>query len=252
MKKIFWTLLLFVVLQTQAQTKSQAQETFYPQALVELYSSEGCENCPLADAFMKEILHIADTFAQPVYVLDFHVDIWNRSGWVDPFSDSINSKRQVDEALSVGQRAIFTPMVFVNGLGGIPGAAKKEVGGYLNAMLKQARVHNLSTNAELLQGKSYMNIDYKIEGKIDSVEIHFALFKKLVSSNVTAGDNKGKTLIHHNIVKVFRTEVVRSKSGHYELPLPDPNINLLDYGLMTYIQKQNGGGVYAVDELLFK
>ena len=42
MKKIFWTLLLFVALQTQAQTKSQAQETFYPQALVELYSSEGC------------------------------------------------------------------------------------------------------------------------------------------------------------------------------------------------------------------
>ena len=41
---------------------------------------------------------MADSFHQPVYVIDFHVDIWNRSGWVDPFSDSINSRRQFNEA----------------------------------------------------------------------------------------------------------------------------------------------------------
>jgi hypothetical protein len=246
MKKILLIVLFFIAV------KSEAQETYFPQALIELYSSEGCENCPAADAFMKEILHIADTFGQPVYVLDFHVDIWNRSGWVDPFSDSVNSKRQFFEALSVGQRAIFTPMVFVNGQGGIPGAAKKEVGAYLNTMLRKQRYHNLATNAMLVQGKSILGIDYTIDGNIDSVEIHFALVKKTVSSNVTAGDNKGKTLVHHNVVKVFKSQVVKQKAGHFDLPVPDPNINLTDYGLVTFLQKQNGGNVYAVDELLFR
>ena len=217
-----------------------------------MYSSEGCENCPLADQFMKEILHVADSFHQPVYVIDFHVDIWNRSGWVDPFSDSINSRRQFNEAMNVGQLSIFTPMVFVNGQGGLPGAAKKEVGSYINSNMRKFRVHNLTTNAQVYQGKSALSIDYKIDGNIDSVEIHFALVKKLISSNVTAGDNKGKTLIHHNVVRMFKSEVVKSKSGHYDLPLPDPNIDLTEYGLVSYIQKQNGGNIYAVDELLFK
>jgi hypothetical protein len=143
-------------------------------------------------------------------------------------------------------------MVFVNGQGGIPGAAKKEVGAYINSMMRKSRNHNLTTTAQVLQGKKFLSIDYKIEGNIDSVEIHFALVKKQISSKVTAGDNKGKTLIHHNIVRMFKSEIVKSKSGHYELPLPDPNIDLTDFGLITYIQKQNGGNVYAVDELLFK
>jgi hypothetical protein len=246
MKKVFLIALLFVCVTIHAQ------ETYYPQALVELYSSEGCENCPIADQFMKEILHMADSFHQPVYVIDFHVDIWNRSGWVDPFSDSINSRRQFNEAMSVGQLSIFTPMVFVNGQGGIPGAAKKEVGNYINALMRKFRDHNLTTNAQVYQSKNALSIDYKIDGNIDSVEIHFALVKKLISSNVTAGDNKGKTLIHHNVVRMFKSELVKAKSGHYDLPLPDPNIDLTEYGLISFIQKQNGGYIYAIDELLFK
>jgi len=246
MKKLFFITLVFISFHIKAQ------ETFFPQVLVELYSSEGCENCPAADDFMKEILHIADTFNQPVYVIDFHVDIWNRSGWVDPFSDSLYSKRQFNEAMSVGQKSIFTPMAFVNGQGGIPGAAKKEVGSYINVLMRKSRTYNLTTNAQVLQGKNSLTIDYKIVGKTDSVEIHFALVKKLISSKVTAGDNKGKTLIHHNVVRMFKSEVVTSKVGHFELPLPDPNIDLSEYALVAYLQHQNGGNVYAVDELLFK
>ena len=248
MKKLFLTLLILI-----AACAVQAQKKYYPQVLIELYSSEGCESCPYADKFVKEILHIADSVKQPVYVIDFHVDIWDRSGWKDPYSDSTFSKRQFLAAHRVGQPAIFTPMIFVNGIGGLPGAAKGEVGFYINNSLKEPREHNVVTQANVYEGKNTLSIDYEIEGKTDSLEIHFALIEKHVFSKVTAGENHGKTLEHHNVVRKFATQVVQSNKGHYELPMPkDAMTDLKKFGLVTFLQWKKGGYIFAVDELLFK
>jgi hypothetical protein len=243
---------LFVVLSGMFVSLGlHAQQKFFPQALVELYSSEGCENCPFADAFTKEIIHIADSFHQAVYVIDFHVDIWNRSGWVDPFSDSTYTARQLKAAQRVGQQAIFTPMMFVNGQGGLPGGAKKEVGSYIRNALKEPREHNLVTNAQLFENTHTLSIDYDITGNIDSMEIHFALVRNEIKQHVTSGDNKGKILEHHHVVRQFATDVVKVRKGHYELPLPSGGTNLKDYQLISFLQRKGGGYVLAVDELLF-
>lgn len=248
MKKIFFTLLFFV-----AVSSLFAQKKYYPQVLIELYSSEGCESCPYADAFTKEILFIADSVKQPVFVLDYHVDIWDRSGWKDPYSDSAYSRRQFLAANRVGQPAIFTPMIFVNGLGGLPGAAKGEVGFYINNSLKEPREHNVVTTANVFEGKNTLSIDYEIDGNTDSLEIHFALIEKHIFNKVTAGENHGKTLEHHNVVRKFATQVVKSNKGHYELSLPkDAMADLKKFGLITFLQWKKGGYVFAVDELLFK
>lgn len=246
MKKFVLVIILF------ASFYAKAQQTYFPQVLVELYSSEGCENCPLADAFLQDIIHIADTFHQPVYAIDFHVDIWNRSGWVDPFSDSMYTVRQLKAAQRVGQTAIFTPMVFVNGQGGLPGAARKEISSFIRNNLKERREYNLITNAQQTSGKTTLSIDYQIQGNIDSVEIHFALVRKEIKQNITAGDNNGKILNHHHVVYQFSSEVVKVANGHFELPLPNKVIDLKDYELISFLQRQNGGYVFAVDELLFR
>lgn len=248
MKKLFLSLSLLLA----ASVYAQQQQKFHPQALIELYSSEGCESCPFADRFMKEVLIIADSVKQPVYVIDFHVDIWDRSGWKDPYSDSLFSQRQSLAAKRVGQQAIFTPMVFVNGQGALPGAAKREVGSYINNALGEVMLHRLTTSAQLFQGKKTLSIDYEIQGNTDSVDIHFAFVQKHVLSKVTAGDNAGHTLEHHNVVRKFATEVVKAPKGHYELALPADATDLTQYALVSYLQHQGGGYVYAVDELLFR
>src|SRR6478735_9169006 len=88
MKKILFVVLCFIAIECVAQKK------YSPQVLLELYSSEGCENCPYADAFMKQVLDIADSLKEPVYVIDFHVDIMDDTSWKDPFANSAYSKRQ--------------------------------------------------------------------------------------------------------------------------------------------------------------
>src|ERR1700754_4943955 len=63
-------------------------------AVVELFTSEGCSSCPPADELVAKIQKEYNT--QPVYILAFHVDYWNRLGWKDVFSNADYSKRQND------------------------------------------------------------------------------------------------------------------------------------------------------------
>src|SRR6187431_3200043 len=103
---------LFAVL-TGKQLQAQEAQTqlVVPTVLVELFSSEGCSSCPQADQFLQEILTIADSAQAPVFGLDYHVDIWNKSGWVDQFSDTSFSRRQREYMVKNQQYALFTPMV---------------------------------------------------------------------------------------------------------------------------------------------
>ena len=51
--------------------------------LLELFTSQGCSSCPPADDLVPEWTR---RFGEHVVVLGFHVDYWDRLGWVDPFS----------------------------------------------------------------------------------------------------------------------------------------------------------------------
>src|SRR5579863_1763198 len=61
-------------------------------ALVELFTSEGCSSCPPADILVAKIQK--ESADQPIYILAFHVDYWNRLGWKDVFSSHEYSERQ--------------------------------------------------------------------------------------------------------------------------------------------------------------
>ena len=54
-------------------------------ALVELYTSEGCNSCPPADRWVRQ-LRGAGFGADRVVPLSLHVDYWDHIGWKDPFA----------------------------------------------------------------------------------------------------------------------------------------------------------------------
>src|ERR1700753_3929037 len=60
-------------------------------AVVELFTSEGCSSCPPADQLVAKIQK--EVKDRPVYILAYHVDYWNQSGWKDGFSNADYSKR---------------------------------------------------------------------------------------------------------------------------------------------------------------
>src|ERR1700743_2691255 len=78
-------------------------------AVVELFTSEGCSSCPPADQLVARIQQ--EDKEQPVYILAYHVDYWDRLGWKDAFSDARYSSRQKTYTGWLKIRSAYTPQI---------------------------------------------------------------------------------------------------------------------------------------------
>lgn len=88
-----------------------------PKAVLELFTSQGCDTCPPADAVLASYAERPDIIA-----LSLPVDIWDYLGWKDTLASEKNSERQKAYARSRGDGAIYTPQVVVNGMMGVNGS----------------------------------------------------------------------------------------------------------------------------------
>ena len=80
--------------------------------VVELFTSQGCSDCPPADAALARIVDGGGYVA-----LEWHVDYWDRLGWKDTFSSSSATARQERYANHIGGGS-YTPEFVVNGANG--------------------------------------------------------------------------------------------------------------------------------------
>lgn len=88
-------------------------------ALVEMFTSQGCNSCPPAEDVLSEIDRDARERGSPVYALGFHVDYWDHLGWADPFGAEAHTLRQEAYARQAGrlpERAVLNVAVVERGL----------------------------------------------------------------------------------------------------------------------------------------
>ena len=78
--------------------------------LVELFTSQGCNSCPPADAYLGDLAKRRDVVA-----LAFHVDYWDYIGWKDTFADAAWTRRQREYSRSLRTTQIYTPQMVVDG-----------------------------------------------------------------------------------------------------------------------------------------
>ena len=97
-----------------AATACRAVSDALVRPLVELYTSEGCDSCPPADRWFSSQFAASDT-AQHAVALAFHVDYWDRLGWVDRFANAGYTERQYQAMHANGGSFVYTPQVLVQG-----------------------------------------------------------------------------------------------------------------------------------------
>src|SRR5258708_17339825 len=86
--------------------------------VVELFTSQGCNSCPPADAYLAELAR------QPgILPLAYHIDYWDRLGWRDPFSSPAATARQTAYAPALRLKTGLTPQKVLNRRDGAPGPA---------------------------------------------------------------------------------------------------------------------------------
>ena len=92
---------------------ASAQLVNTPVTVVELFTSQGCNNCPPADAYILELIKRQDR--ENFIVLGYHVDYWDYIGWKDTFADAAWTKRQREYSRSLRTAQIYTPQMVVDG-----------------------------------------------------------------------------------------------------------------------------------------
>ncbi|MDP2697342.1 thioredoxin family protein [Thalassospira sp.] len=172
-----------------------------PRAVVELYTSQGCNSCPPADQALADIAQSRDD----ILVLSFHVDYWNYLGWEDPFSDPANTKRQKDYASGLQARYVFTPQVIINGTDVVRAPDSSHIANAVDRHIALPVLARLDLtpppNSETLPSGT-LTLEASADVNADS-RMHLWLvgFDRQRSSNVATGENAGRTLKHVNVVR---------------------------------------------------
>src|SRR5258708_30693112 len=122
--------LLFAVALAIASGGLQAGPPPTP-VIVELFTSEGCSDCPPADVLLEKLIATQPIGGAEIIGLGQHVDYWDRLGWKDRFSSSALTNRQQLYQTRFGTESIYTPQMVVDGrtefVGSDASAARKAI-----------------------------------------------------------------------------------------------------------------------------
>ncbi len=168
-------------------------------AVVELYTSEGCDSCPPADRWFGSLKEQAAR--GKVVPLAFHLDYWDYLGWKDRFADPAFGARQREAASRGGANVVYTPQVLFEGRDfqqwRRTSPEKLSASGLGKPARAELRVTAMPAGAQQLQ----VNIAGKTLQGARAAEAYVALFENGLSSDVKAGENKGVVLYHDFVVR---------------------------------------------------
>jgi len=172
---------------------------------VELFTSQGCNSCPPADAFLGKLAKRPDIVA-----LSFHVDYWDYIGWKDPFASRETTERQRAYARVLKQRYVYTPEMVVDGIGHDTGRDS----GPIEALLVKAQgLSSRRATPELSRisgGPLTIKLDaFALESGLADVTL--AIYDRRNNTPVASGENQGRTLENFNIVR--QLEVISRWDG---------------------------------------
>lgn len=186
-------------------------------AVVELFTSEGCSSCPPADQLVAKIQQ--EDKDQPVYILVWHVDYWDRLGWKDAFSDARYTQRQQGYASWLKVQSIYTPEIVVNGRQEFVGSQESTLRGAIRNALEQTPPARLDIDtARLDQGKIDWSV--KIANAGPNTTLGVALVQHAATTEVKAGENNGHTLTHVQIVRDLTVTGIESDHINGSLRVP--------------------------------
>jgi hypothetical protein len=207
-------------------------------ALVELYTSEGCDSCPPADAWLRKL---PSAGAGSVVPLSFHVDYWDYIGWKDPFASPAFSARQRELAGITRARVVYTPQVMLAGRdyrGWASGTRFAADVRAINAAPARAEITLALAGAELRAAATVP----KAEDRADAA-LYVAVYENGLANRVTAGENRGATLHHDFVVREWWGPVALDRSGATELVRKPAGRGLAAGGVAAFVQSRRTGEV---------
>jgi hypothetical protein len=166
-----------------------------PQAVLELFTSQGCSSCPPADRLVGQLANDPSLIA-----LSIPIDYWDYLGWRDTLANPAHSARQRAYARARGDGQVYTPQIVVNGatdaLGSDQGAVERAIAQANHKM----GVMSLPVLVSVSNGAVNVNVASadKVQGP---AEVWLCPLVKSVAVSIGRGENRGRTITYHNVVR---------------------------------------------------
>lgn len=182
-------------------------------ALIELYTSEGCDSCPPADRWLSALS--SRNLGNRAVALALHVDYWDRLGWKDRFGSAGFSQRQRDESARTGGDFVYTPQVLLQGRDFPQWRAGNDFERAIAAInARPARaVLDLAVRPRDKTAEIELNARVTDPRERADAAIAVALVQNGLESDVKAGENAGKHLRHDHVVRQWRQAITLDGSG---------------------------------------
>jgi hypothetical protein len=173
--------------------------------LVELFTSEGCSDCPPADALLEKLDRYQPIRDAQLIVLSEHVDYWDDIGWRDPYSSHAFSERQNAFAGHFGLATVYTPQMVVDGSIQLVGSDERAA---IRAIERVARAAKIPVNlsSARFEGGKVVAVHIEVGALLpavsdESANVLLALADDSDESNVSRGENAGRKLKHVAVVR---------------------------------------------------
>lgn len=166
--------------------------------LLELFTSESCSSCPPADRYLGELAQRPGLIA-----LSFHVNYWNHLDWVDASSSPLYTARQRDYAARLGS-SMYTPQLVIDGRAEAIGSQR----GAVEAALRKARDGALGLPLQIArqQDRLKWSLGAAVPGRLEGPgRIQLLAIVPRVEQAVRSGENAGRRLVSHRVVRSLRT-----------------------------------------------
>jgi hypothetical protein len=202
--------------------------------LVELFTSEGCSDCPPAD-------HMLEQLDQRVVVLSEHVDYWDHQGWKDPYSSHENTLRQEGYAQRFRIDGPYTPQMVVDGVAQFVGSDAKRAVAEITSATQRAK-------ALVRVERSGSGIQVNVDGSPNAASVFLALAQDSGTSQVSAGENKGRQLRHVAMVRSLRKIGSVKRGGSFSQTVGVP-ASAAEQRVIVFVQEGDTGPVLGAAEL---
>jgi hypothetical protein len=149
--------------------------------VVELFTSQGCSDCPPADRTLGELTNNGG-----VITLAWHVDYWDYLGWRDTFSSKAATNRQEAYNNKIGA-GVFTPQFVVNG-------KSSGLGGQNAGLPVAVNVKNSGGSISVSAGAGS-----------GSANLYLVTYSNSSTVAIQRGENRGKSVTYRHVVSGLRS-----------------------------------------------
>ena len=217
---------------------------------MELFTSEGCSDCPPADELLRRVDQKQTNSGQLIVGISEHVTYWNRLGWTDPFSQNIYDQRQDAYSGRFGLDSIYTPQMVVNGTEQFVGSNSARLTDVLRKEEERpssVAVHIVSTGVV----NGLLRVTYSASGDFppQGLDLIAVLVDDTDRSSVPRGENSGRTLTHVAVARSL-TRIITLKTQSQstaQFPLPPSYQSSQAHHLILFAQIARNGRVLDAD-----